>query len=179
MPRPPAFPLTHVLSALPLFRFHSDPFLGKTSESTPQLVCSHDQGPRQLPTWAGWEGETGIRQMWGRFLQIHPGREQTLGVGETGARAPASLVAQTGRTAGSDSQKPVAPSWQDGPLPAGPTLPSEFLPQGEEVGWGWSESLKPGCGSPGVTLLGERWREDARGGAERAVITTVISLNTE
>lgn len=119
----------------PLFLFHSDPFLGKTSESVPQLVCSHDQGPDSCQSGLD-EGETVIRQMWGRFLQIHPGREQTVGVGETGARAPASLVAQTGRTAGSGSQKPVAPSWQDGPLPAGLTLPSEFLPQGEYVGWG-------------------------------------------
>lgn len=51
----PGFPFdSRCLSPpLRLFLFHSEPFLGQTSESISQLACSHDQGPQQLPTGVG------------------------------------------------------------------------------------------------------------------------------
>lgn len=45
-----------------------------------------------------------LRQLWRRLLQIHPGRQQAAAVGEAGARAPGSLVVQTGRRANSGSR---------------------------------------------------------------------------
>lgn len=55
------------------------------------------------------------------------------------ARDPASLAAQTGRMAGSGSQRPGHPQvWQDSLLPAGAATGCPL--QGEEVGWREAEA---------------------------------------
>lgn len=101
-----------------------------------------------------------------------------MGVGEAGAKASASLVAQTGRTAGSGSQKHVAPSWQDGPLPAGPPTAFWVPDTSEEVGQGEVSSEASVWLSWGHPAWGEMEKE-ASGGDKGADITSVILLSTE